>query len=196
MNAMRALLRGAMLALLVLLAACETALPPSSSPSSSLPSSAASAASSHRATPQSPGFISLERTAGLLPEGPRYVVTLFQDGDVLFEGHANVLHKGTQTIRIPLERARALFQRLEAINFWERHPRYTEDRAISGGDDKILRVAPEGAPMDIVTVRYQGRFKRIDGLFFAPTELLEFKRAIEEAVGLDEWLGVVAAGKR
>jgi hypothetical protein len=117
-------------------------------------------------------------------------VTLFQDGQVVFEGHANVLHKGTQTKRIPAERARALFVRLDAINFWERNPRYTEERATTGTDDKILRVAPDDAPLDVMTARYQGRFKRIDGLFFAPTELVEFKRAIEDAVGLDEWLGV------
>jgi hypothetical protein len=177
---MTALFRSTLLALVALLAACENAPAPSSS------------SSRHAAASQAPGSISLERTAGLLPEGPRYVVTLFQDGLVVFEGYADVPHKGTQTKHIAPDRARALFTRLDAINFWERNPRYTEERATTGADDKILRVAPEGAPMDIMTARYQGRFKRIDGLFFAPTELLDFKRAIEETVGLDDWLGVIA----
>lgn len=140
-----------------------------------------------------PGYIALERTAGSLAEAPVYTVTLFEDGHVLFEGRAGVKTKGTFSKRIPLERAVALFRQLDAISFWDRRPHYTEERVNRSGDEVIARVASPDSPWDIISARYRGQFKRIDGLFFAPHELIEFKTLLEETVGLAAWIGAPAA---
>lgn len=141
------------------------------------------------AKPGAPSYIALERTAGRLAEAPVYLVTLYSDGGVLFEGRANVRSKGTFTKRIPPESAAALFTQLDAIDFWNRWPRYDEDRTKRGNDDVIVAVASPDVPWDILSARHRGRFKRIDGLFYAPRELTDFKRRFEEVVGLADWIG-------
>jgi hypothetical protein len=180
MHALRSpavLLRPRLVALLAAIllgfAGCETA-----------PSSATS--SSDRGDP--PGWVALERTPGNLPEAPAYVVTLFEDGKVLFEGATGVPRKGTATKRIPADHAARVFARLEEIDLWALAPRYDYERANRGMDSVIVAVAPQGAPSDILTAQRRHRFKRIDGLFFAPRELLDFKKLLEETVGLAEWL--------
>jgi len=136
-----------------------------------------------------PGFISLERITAGRVVGPAYLVTLFEDGRVLFEGHASVKSKGSFSKRIPVAEAARIFAEMEGINLWERDPRYDVERGGQGGDSRILRTAPTEAAWDNIIARHRGRFKRIDGLFFAPQALLELKAHIEEAVGLAEWVG-------
>jgi hypothetical protein len=136
-----------------------------------------------------PAYVSLERVTAGRVVGPAYVLTLYEDGRVLFEGHASVKSKGTFTKRIPPAEAARIFAELETANIWEREPRYDVERADQGGDSRILRVAPTEAPWDNLIARSRGRFKRIDGLFFAPRVLLDLKAHIEEAVGLAEWIG-------
>jgi hypothetical protein len=136
-----------------------------------------------------PAYVSLERVTAGQVVGPAYVVTLYEDGGVLFEGHASVKSKGTFTKRIPPAEAARIFAELEAANIWEREPRYDVERGGQAGDSRILRVAPTEAAWDNLIARRRGRFKRIDGLFFAPSVLLDLKTHIEKAVGLAEWIG-------
>lgn len=136
-----------------------------------------------------PNWIALEKTGGGLTVGPEYVVTLFSDGRVLFEGRAHVKSKGSFTRTVPREQARAIFAELEAINIWDRAPRYDTERANRGGDEVVVKLAPTDTAWDVITLRNNGRFKRIDGLFYAPHDLLDFKRHIEQTVGLSEWIG-------
>jgi hypothetical protein len=138
--------------------------------------------------PAAPGWVALERTSGNRPEAPSYVVTLFDDGRVMFEARANVKTRGTFSKRVPAERAAAVFTRMEAIELWQRQPRYDEQRGARGGDDVILAVASRDDPWDILTARCHGQFKRIDGLFYAPSDLLDLKQLIEDTVGLAELL--------
>src|SRR5687768_13133935 len=70
-----------------------------------------------------PGFVSLERVTGGKVVGPAYRVTLYEDGRVLFEGHASVKSKGTFTKRMPVAEAARIFAEMEGINLWEREPR-------------------------------------------------------------------------
>jgi hypothetical protein len=138
--------------------------------------------------PAAPGFVSIERVTAGGAAGPAYLVTLFEDGQVLFEGHSAVKSKGTFAKRIPATEAARIFGELEAANIWERDPRYDVERG-GQNDNQIVRVAANNAPRENLTVRRRGRFKRIDGLFFAPRELLEVKNHIEQAIGLAEWIG-------
>lgn len=144
-----------------------------------------------KSAPREPNWISLERTpnAAGVPVGPVYVVTLFEDGRVIFEGHAAVAHQGTHSKTIPRVQARAVFTRFETLNLWDRERRYDVERANRGGDSVIVRTASEEVPWDILRARVHGRLLRIDGLFFAPHDILDFKAFIEKTVGLTDWIG-------
>jgi hypothetical protein len=135
-----------------------------------------------------PAWIALERTPGGGPESPVYTVTLYEDGRVLFEGRSGVHRKGTFTKEIPRAKAAAIFSEIEGVDLWNRDPRYDYERAQVGNDDRIIRQAPKDSSWDILTARSRGRFKRIDGLFFAPHELIDLVRHVQETVGLSEWI--------
>ena len=104
--------------------------------------------------------------------------------------YAAVKNKATLARVIPPEKAAAIFRELDTVNLWERAPRYDTESMTRTGFDRVLvnSAPPSGAPWDILTARSRGRFKRIDGLFFAPHELLELKQHIEQAVGLADWV--------
>lgn len=141
--------------------------------------------------PREPGFVSLERTtnAAGAAAGPVYIVTLFTDGRVIFEGNAAVKSKGTFSKTIPMDAADAVFARIDAINLWDRERRYDVERAEAGGDSIIVRTASTEVPWDILRARNRGRSIRIDGLFFAPHEIMDLKNFVEKTVGLAEWIG-------
>jgi hypothetical protein len=174
------------LVLLLLASGCETTPTSRSTPAATAPLGTASSRA-----PREPNSLSLERTpnAAGVPVGPVYVVTLFEDGTAIFEGHANVRSQGTFKKTIPREQAAQLFAQVELLNLWNRERRYDVERSESGGDSRIVRTASTEVPWDILRIRMQGRTLRIDGLFFAPHDLLEFKAKIERAVGLAEWIG-------
>lgn len=136
-----------------------------------------------------PAWISLERTTGGQSVSPVYRVTLYEDGGVLFEGVTSVKSKGTFTKTIPREKAAAIFTRIEQVELWERQRRYDTETITRGAETTIGRQAPLEVPWDILRAQNRGRTIRIDGLFFAPYELIELKKLIEESVGLAEWIG-------
>ena len=142
---------------------------------------------SKSAQPAAPAWVALQRTAGADPNARAYVVTLFEDGKVLFEGQSR-LRRGTSTKVIPARQAAVVFRELDVIDFWNRPPRYDVDRLDRGADSKIMKIASPDVPWDIITAKHGNRFKRIDGLFFAPSELIELKKLIQTTVSLDEWV--------
>lgn len=175
---MRVLLTSAICSLLLLLAGCASGTEGPSGPGRS-------------ASERMPSWISLERTPSGSGEAtsPVYVVTLFEDGRVLFEGHRLVKSKGTFTRTIPREEAERVFRRMHTIRLWDRQPRYDEERAMQGGDEVIVRTASTETSWDILRASDRGRTVRIDGLFFAPRELIDFKEMVEKVVGLAAWVG-------
>ena len=138
--------------------------------------------------PRMPSTISLEHVNGGRAVGPVYVVTLYDDGRVLFEGHASVKSKGTFTKHIPPEEARRIFGEAETANIWERESRYDIERG-GENENQIVRIAPTDAASDNLILSTPGRTKRIDALFYPPRVLQDLKTHIEQAVGLAEWVG-------
>jgi hypothetical protein len=132
-----------------------------------------------------PAWVALERSGN---NGLIYRVTLFEGGAVLFEGAGNSRRPGSVSRHIPPESASAIFRQLELVDFWEREPRYDIERTNRGGDSLITRTAPEDAIWDAIVAQRASRTKRIDGLFFAPQELLDLKKSLEQTVGLAAWL--------
>jgi hypothetical protein len=137
----------------------------------------------------SPNWVSVQRTGGGLSISPIYVVTLFADGRVLFEGQSWGKSNGSFTRTIPREQAAKIFTQLEAVDFWNRAPRYDTESATQGDNSVIVKLAPSDTPWTILTARSNGRFKRIDGLFYAPHELIDLKKEIEKVTRIDEWIG-------
>ena len=132
-----------------------------------------------------PAWVALERSGN---SGLIYRVTLFEGGAVLFEGSASSRRPGSVSRHIPPEKAAAIFRQLEIVDFWEREPRYDIERTNRGADSLITRTAPEDALWDTIIAQRSSRTKRIDGLFFAPQELIDLKKTIEDTVGLATWL--------
>jgi hypothetical protein len=159
---------GLVAAFVVLALGCETNSPP--------------------AQASSPGWVALQRTPGTDPSAPRYTVTLYENGKVLFEGQSGVKWTGAATKTISATQAARIFRELDAIDFWNRQPRYDVERADRGVESVITKVASPDTSWDIISARHRGRFKRIDGLFFAPFQLLQLKALIENSVGLSDWV--------
>lgn len=173
---MRLLLRNGFLgALLLLLAGCESA---------PAPRATAKTGAAHASDPAL-SWVALERSGG---SGLLYRVTLYIDGSVLFEGARNSVHPGSSWKHLSPASADRVFRQIELANFWDRYPRYDVERSQRGGDSIITATAPPDALWDGIVAQHRGRSKRIDGLFFAPRELLELKTFIEETVGLADWL--------
>lgn len=188
---MRIIPRSALMFATLALAACGgPSAPPVLGGSSSADRSPAANETQAR-RPQNVSWISLERTrtASGAAAGPVYVVTLFNDGRVIFEGHASVKAKGTFSKTIPVRDAALVFADIDAINLWERPHRYDVERAERNGDSIILRTASTEVPWDILRARDRGRTIRIDGLFFAPHDILALKTLVEKTVGLTDWVG-------
>ena len=136
-----------------------------------------------------PAWISLERTTGGAVVSPVYRVTLFEDGRVLFEGVTSVKSKGSFTKTISRAAAAEVFNRIEQVQLWERARRYDTESAMSGRDSVIVKQASTEAAWDIIRAKARNRSVRIDGLFYAPHDLIDLKKLIEKNVGLAEWIG-------
>lgn len=162
-------------ALLFALCGCET----------TAPTPAATRPATPTGTRVRPAWVSLERSGG---SSLLYRVTLYADGAVLFEGAPNSARPGSMGKHIPPAAAAAIFRQLELVSFWEFEPRYDAQRTPQGNDFVITASAPLDAPWDAIIAQNVSRVKRIDGLFYAPRELLDLKAAIEQAVGLAAWL--------
>lgn len=155
---------------LALLTSCETA--PAGGPRAARPADHA------------PAWISVERVHG---GRAVYLVTVFDNGRAVLEGYFGGRQR-TFSKAIPIAQASLIFGRIEAIDFWQREPRYDVEYIRRGADSTIGRIAPEDAPIDVLRAQRQSRLKRIDNLHFAPSELTELKALIEETVGLRAWL--------
>ena len=53
----------------------------------------------------------------------------------------------------------------------------------------LLAAASTEVPWDILRAHNRGRSIRIDGLFFAPHEIMDLKNLVEKTVDLAEWIG-------
>jgi hypothetical protein len=133
-----------------------------------------------------PDYVSLERTAG---GRTQYLVTLFSDGHVLFEGLSSVKFKGTFSKTISHANTASIFGALERLELHKRAKRYDTQNAQRGEDSVIDRVASTEAPWETIRLKLHGQSERIDGLFFAPADILDLKKQIETSVGLAEWVG-------
>ena len=135
---------------------------------------------------QAPDWVSLERTSG---GRTNYLVTLFTDGHVLFEGLTSVKAQGTFSKTISRAKAADIFAQIDQLQLERRPRRYDTDTAQRGNDTVIVKTAPVDQPWDTLRVKRHGQSMRIDGLFFAPHDITDLKKNIEEAIGLAEWIG-------
>jgi hypothetical protein len=133
-----------------------------------------------------PDWVSLERTAG---GRTVYLVTLFTDGHVLFEGLTSVKYQGTFSKTIPQAKAAAIFAEIDRLQLERRPRRYDTETAQQGNDSVIVKTASTDQPWDTIRVKRHGQSVRIDGLFYAPSDITDLKKNIEESTGLAQWVG-------
>ena len=147
-------------------------------------SSPGSAAATATARNRMPAWVSLERTFG---GRSIYVITLREDGHAMFEAQTPQNTRRTLTKVLPASVVAPVFSQVELLNFWDRPGGYDVERTQVGGDSRITATAAPDAPWDILRAQRGSRIKRIDGLFFAPRDMIEFKALIERTVDLPGW---------
>lgn len=130
-----------------------------------------------------PVSISLERTI-CFGACPSYVVTLFADGRVTYEGRNFVKTKGAHWKTIPTAKLQPLFEKLEAVHFWEfkDHYHFVENPA---GSIQIV----SDQPTYTITVKTRGKTKRVVDYYGAPKALRELEALIDTTAGVEEWIG-------
>ncbi len=131
--------------------------------------------------------ISLERT-GCFGSCPSYVVSLYEDGLVKFEGRDFVARKGVFTKRVLRSAVARVFARAESIRFWELQDKYAVAEEVKQGGETIVRLPPTDLPTRYVTVRTATKTKRIEDYWGAPPELHELEKLIDTTADVSAWV--------
>jgi hypothetical protein len=139
---------------------------------------------------EKPVSISLERTI-CFGACPSYVVTLFADGRVTYEGRHFVKVRGAHWKTIPAAKLAPLFAKLDAVHFWEFKDRYS---MVVNPDGSIEVVTDQ--PTYTVTVKTEGKTKRVVDYYGAPKALRELEDLIDTTAGVEEWIGKPEERKR
>jgi hypothetical protein len=128
--------------------------------------------------------IVLERTP-CFGSCPVYTVAVSPDGEVSYEGRANVKQLGTATSRIPKARVDSLLNELDRAGYFGFANGYVQSEPACG------RYATD-SPSAKTTVTYRGRTKTIMhdyGCGSVPGALVVLERRIDEVLGSSRWTG-------
>lgn len=151
------------------------------------------ATSRHDIHPDIP-FVSLERT-GCLGDCPRYVLTLYADGLVKFEGRGSVKKQGVFTKRVSRAAVAQVFSNAESVGFWSMQENYAESKIVTKGDDTVVELPPTDLPACFITVRTATRMKRVYDYWGAPASLRELERLVDATADAAEWIGSTGGRK-
>lgn len=138
-------------------------------------------------TPQeTTDWVARELTGGTgLSAAPNYVVTVFADGRVTFKGVSLVKRQETLTKKIKKKKVDPLFAKLATLKLDEIETLYSTHTLENG--TKVQR--PAETPYVVLTISVGGKTKRINDLFFAPTELKEIAEWVRETADVEKWVG-------
>lgn len=121
--------------------------------------------------------VSLERTS-CFGECPIYSVSIDADGTVVYDGERFVRVEGRRTDRIPVSRVAALLETAGRIGFFDLKGKYS--------------AMVTDLPTTFVTIRANGRSKRIEDYVGAPDGLHQLERDIDEAARTLRWVRIDA----
>lgn len=116
-------------------------------------------------------FIAMERTP-CLGKCPSYKLTIFNTGNVTYEGYTFAEKKGNYQTKLTPAQLRELKQQIEKINLFEMQDKY---------DSQITDI-----PSCILLVNYKGKTKKIIDRHGGPNELKEFEKLIDFFVLTDD----------
>lgn len=133
-------------------------------------------------------FIALERS-GCFGSCPSYVLTVFEDGVVRFEGRDFVKRRGIFLSRAPSSAVHALFAKVEAIGFWDMPNDFSGTREVVRDGQTVLELAPTDHPSRFVTVEMGGRKKTIRDYWNAPASLRDLEKSIDRVGDAEKWVG-------
>lgn len=127
----------------------------------------------------SSAVITLERTA-CFGACPMYVLALYEDGTVVFNGLRFVQEEGLRIRNIGAEKIQDLVGHARRISYTSMDDRY---------EGSATDPSPTDLPSAITSVRIGGNTKSISDYWGAPATLREFERHIDELTGSDKWIG-------
>ena len=139
---------------------------------------------------ENPVSISLERTI-CYGACPSYVLTVFADGRITYEGRHFVKVRGSHWKTIPTAKLAPLFAKLDAVHFWKFKDSYY---VVVNPDGSIEAVTDQ--PTYTVTVKTGGQTKRVVDYYGAPKALRELEDLIDTTAGVEEWIGKPDERKR
>lgn len=133
----------------------------------------------------STAVITLERTA-CFGTCPMYVLALYEDGTVVFNGLRFVREEGLRITNIGAERVKDLVNEAWRIGYASLDDRY---------EGTATDPSPTDLPSAITSVRMGNTTKSISDYWGAPTALRQFERNIDVLTGSIEWIGDLQNGE-
>lgn len=134
--------------------------------------------------PMSPSdFVRLERTP-CFGSCPVYIVTIFGDGRIAFEGHQYVTVTGTVSGHTAIDSVSLLFEQAEKIHFFDLQDSY-ESKKIN---DSLTEMVTD-LPGRRITVSSVGNTKTVYDYYGGPPELQAFADAIDRIANTKRWVG-------
>ncbi len=133
----------------------------------------------------SSAVITLERTA-CFGACPMYVLALYEDGTVVFNGLRFVREQGLRIANIGADQVRDLVGHARRISYTSMDDRY---------EGSATDPAPTDLPSVITSVRLGDSPKSIHDYWGAPATLRELERHIDELAGSGKWIGTEGGGE-
>jgi hypothetical protein len=134
--------------------------------------------------------MSLERTPcfGACPE---YLVEVFGDGRVVYEGRRFVAVEGRQEAEIPRGDVEGLVEAFYAARFFDMRPRYSERIYPCFEPSGAVVACAENVsdlPSQLVSFAAGGYLKTVDDYWDAPEALRLLEDEIDEVAGTEKWV--------
>jgi hypothetical protein len=143
---------------------------------------AAALRSSTAAASPTPGraWLRMETTA-CLGTCPEFTLTVYEDGEVAFDGHHCVIRRGLNRRRLSAESLQALHQQVADSGFWRLAADCCNHRDVTDAPWTYLEIAAEG---DV-----SKRIEHYHGCRTAPAQLHALEQEILSATGATRWIG-------
>ena len=111
---------------------------------------------------------------------PVYMVSIFGDGTVIYEGKDFVKVKGKRTHKISKNKVQRLIREFQRIHYFSLKDKYTEDEnGLSFTDGRSTTTS----------IRLNGRSKEVYNYYGAPKSLERLEKMIDNITGVSKFIG-------
>jgi hypothetical protein len=127
--------------------------------------------------------ITMERTM-CFGSCPVYVLTIYGDGRIEYEGEQYVEIIGKQTTQISEDQVRELIDEFYNVHYFSMNDEYRHKR-----DKWGQYYTATDLPTTITSITINDYRKKVVDYFGAPQELIDLEKKIDEVAGTEQWIG-------